>query len=91
MEIATIGIDLAKTVFQVHGVDRHGKLIVRKQLRPRTKSLRPSQTCRPVWLAWRPAAVRITGRESTWPPAESGEWQLQPAVRPLNYDQVAVR
>ena len=33
MEITTIGIDLAKNVFQVHGVDRRGKAVLRKQLR----------------------------------------------------------
>ncbi|CAB3714157.1 hypothetical protein R8871_04327 [Paraburkholderia graminis C4D1M] len=33
MEIATIGIDLAKNVFQVHGVSRNGKVLLRKQLR----------------------------------------------------------
>lgn len=33
MKITTIGIDLAKEVFQVHGVDTHGKAVLRKQLR----------------------------------------------------------
>jgi len=33
MKITTIGIDLAKTVFQVHGVDERGKVLLRKQLR----------------------------------------------------------
>lgn len=33
MDITRIGIDLAKQVFQLHGVDRHGKVLVRKQLR----------------------------------------------------------
>ncbi len=33
MEITTIGMDLAKNVFQVHGVDSRGKTVVRKQLR----------------------------------------------------------
>lgn len=33
MKITTIGIDLAKEVFQVHGVDVHGKAMLRKQLR----------------------------------------------------------
>ena len=33
MDITRIGIDLAKNVFQIHGVDRAGKVIVRKQLR----------------------------------------------------------
>lgn len=35
MKITTIGIDLAKEVFQVHGVDVHGKAVLRKQLRRR--------------------------------------------------------
>jgi len=33
MKITTIGIDLAKNVFQVHGVDQNGKAVLRKQLK----------------------------------------------------------
>jgi transposase len=33
MEITTIGLDLAKSVFQVHGVDATGQVIVRRSLR----------------------------------------------------------
>jgi len=33
MDITTVGLDVAKQVFQVHGVDAHGKVVVRKQLR----------------------------------------------------------
>jgi len=33
MEITTVGIDVAKSVFQAHGVDRHGKVMLRRQLR----------------------------------------------------------
>jgi transposase len=33
MKITTIGIDLAKIVFQIHGVDERGKVGVRKQLK----------------------------------------------------------
>src|ERR1700677_4378861 len=33
MQVARIGLDLAKYVFEVHGVDNHGKVIVRKRLR----------------------------------------------------------
>lgn len=33
MTITTIGIDLAKNVFQVHGTDFRGKVLLRKQLR----------------------------------------------------------
>jgi transposase len=33
MQITTIGLDIAKNVFQVHGIDRDEKVAVRKQLR----------------------------------------------------------
>ena len=33
MEITTIGLDLAKQVFQVHGVDASGEVVVRRRLR----------------------------------------------------------
>ena len=32
-KISVIGLDLAKDVFQVHGVDGEGEVIVRKQLK----------------------------------------------------------
>ena len=31
-EITTVGLDLAKHVFQVHGVDAEGTTVLRKQL-----------------------------------------------------------
>ena len=33
--IATIGLDIAKSVFQVHGVDNDGKVVIRRQLKRR--------------------------------------------------------
>jgi len=33
MDISTIGLDLAKSVFQVHGVDASGAVVIRKVLR----------------------------------------------------------
>src|SRR6202142_611801 len=33
MKITTVGIDLAKNLFQIHGVDERGKTVLRKQLR----------------------------------------------------------
>ena len=33
MEISTIGLDLAKSVFQVHAINDAGEVIVRKALR----------------------------------------------------------
>ena len=33
MNVTTIGIDLAKSVFQLHGVDEAGEVVFRKKLR----------------------------------------------------------
>src|SRR5437016_14588645 len=33
--VTTIGLDIAKSVFQVHGVDAAGRVIVRRQLKRR--------------------------------------------------------
>jgi transposase len=33
MKVTTLGIDLAKNVFQVHGIDQHGKEMLKKQLK----------------------------------------------------------
>jgi transposase len=45
MNITRVGIDLAKTVFQVHGVDERGKTVLRKQLK-RAQLLGSLPTCR---------------------------------------------
>ena len=33
MKVTTVGLDLAKSVFQVHGVDEHGNTVLRKTVR----------------------------------------------------------
>jgi transposase len=33
MKVTTSGIDVAKSVFQVHGVEEHGRVVLRRQLR----------------------------------------------------------
>lgn len=33
MQVTTVGLDLAKSVFQVHAVDADGRVIIRKALR----------------------------------------------------------
>jgi len=35
--ITTIGFDIAKSVFQVHGVDVAGRVVIRRQLRRRCR------------------------------------------------------
>jgi transposase len=48
--ITTIGIDIAKSVFQVHGVDAAGQVVVRRQLKRR------------YVLAFFSEAVAVSGR-----------------------------
>jgi transposase len=38
MQITTIGLDIAKNVFQVHGIDVAEKVVIRKQL-PRSDQI----------------------------------------------------
>ena len=62
-ELTTIALDLAKHVFQVHGVNAEGATVVRKQLRVR-RFWRSSAGCRAAWLGWRRVRRRTTGRAS---------------------------
>ena len=61
MQIARIGLDLAKYVFEIHGVDAHGKTVLRKTLRRHALTMF-SQICRRAWSAWRPRTGRTFGR-----------------------------
>ena len=61
MKMTTIGLDLAKNIFQVHGVDEQGQVVLKKSLK-RTKVLPFSPTWNRVALAWRPVAARTIGR-----------------------------
>lgn len=63
MKLMRIGVDLAKNVFQIHGVDRHEKPIWRQRLsRDRWLQTVLERSSPDVRLAWRVAAVHITGR-----------------------------
>jgi transposase len=60
--ITTIGLDIAKSVFQVHGVDAGGQVIVRRQLKRRSV-LAFFQKLSP-WSVSKLAPRRTTGRAS---------------------------
>lgn len=61
MNVKTIGIDLAKNVFQIHGVDEHGKRLFNKQLR------RAHLPSRADGQAKRPRSSRLVSRHSPSP------------------------
>ncbi len=44
MQVTTIGLDIAKHVFQVHGIDQDGQVLVRRQIR-RSEVLPSSGVC----------------------------------------------
>ena len=49
-EVSTIGLDIAKSVFQVHGVDVEGTVVIRKRV-GRAKVLEFFSTL-PVQCSW---------------------------------------
>jgi transposase len=61
-EVTTIGLDLAKNVFQVHGVDASGRAVVRRQLR-RGQVLPFFERQASCLVGIEACAPRITGRE----------------------------
>lgn len=60
MNITTVGIDLAKNVFQVHGVDARGEVVLRRQLR-REQVARYFVNLAPCLSGWKLVRVPITG------------------------------
>ena len=68
--VTTIGLDIAKSVFQVHGIDAEGHVLIRRQLK-RRYVLAFFRSCRRAWLVSRPALRRIIGR------ANSRRWGIR--------------
>ena len=70
-EVSTIGLDLAKTVFQAHGADASGGVIFRKKLR-RDQLL--------AFFAGQPRCVVAMEAcaSATTGPARSAPWVMRP-------------
>ena len=64
MQITTIGLDIAKNVFQVHGIDAAEKVVVRKQLR-RGQMLAFFKTLPPCLVVWKPARPPTIGHANS--------------------------
>jgi len=68
MKLKRIGVDLAKQVFQVHGVDSHEQVVCRKQIK-RARLLdffRQLEPCLVVMEAWRGKSVTGRGSSARW-------------------------
>ena len=62
-EISTIGLDIAKVVFQVHGVDGEGAVVIRKRI-SRAKMLEFFTELPPCLVGIEAVRQRITGAAS---------------------------
>ncbi len=58
--VTTIGLDIAKSIFQVHGVDAAGEVVFRRRL-TRARVIPFFAKLAECWLAWKHARRRITG------------------------------
>jgi transposase len=72
--VATLGIDAAKTLFQLHGVDAHGKVVLKKRLYRQNccRGFGWSPTCRrdcerigAGWSGWRAVITREDAQVGT--------------------------
>jgi transposase len=61
--VTTVGLDLAKHVFQVHAIGAFGRVIVAKALRRKT-CWPSSRNCPSVLSVWKPAVRPIIRRAS---------------------------
>jgi transposase len=59
--VTTVGLDIAKSVFQVHGIDAEGNVLIRRQLK-RRYLLAFFEKLPPCWSGSRPVPRRIIGR-----------------------------
>ena len=57
--VTTIGLDIAKSIFQIHGIDAAGNVIVRRKLK---RPCHSSRSYRRASLALKPAPHPIIGR-----------------------------
>ena len=63
-EVSTIGVDIAKSVFQIHGVDADGMVVIRRRV-GRAKVLEFLAGLPPCSLAWKRVQRHTSGRASS--------------------------
>ena len=71
MQITTIGLDIAKNVFQIHGIDAKEKVVARKQLR-RSQVIRFFKALPPCLIGMEACVARIISV------ANLGHWTTMP-------------
>ena len=82
--IATIGLDITKSVFQVHGIDTEGRVVVRRQLKRRyvLASIPPEAAVVPGWYrSLRLVASLVARTPDAWPHRAANAAGLREALR----------
>ena len=64
--VTTIGLDIAKSVFQVHGHDGAGEVVIRRQLKRRSVLAFFQKLPPCAWSALRPAAPTAVALSCRW-------------------------
>ena len=62
-DVVTVGVDLAKNVFQVHAIAADGKVLVRRQLR-RVEVMKFFSSLPPCLVGWKHVRRHIIGAGS---------------------------
>ena len=86
MQITTIGLDIAKSVFQVHGVDVAGAVVIRKRV-TRSKVVGTLANCRHAWSGSKRVRRRIIAPATF----NSCPWAKNVCVKNLRGRQYAVQ
>ena len=81
--VMTIGLDIAKSVFQVHGVDVAGQVLIRRQLKRRAvlSFFQKLPVCLVGIEACRLVALLVARAPSTWPFGSVDAAGLRQALR----------
>ena len=79
--VTTIGLDIAKSVFQVHGVDAAGQVVIRRQLKRRSVLvLSEAAAVSGRHRGLRLVAPLVSPTPGTWPYRASDATSLRKAV-----------
>src|SRR5438477_12856194 len=88
MQVTTIGLDIAKNVFQVHGIDAKEKVVVRKQLR-RSQVIAFFSALPPCLIGMEACATAYHSTDKTLVPTMSDGAQIASTIERRGPDQSA--
>jgi transposase len=79
--VTTVGLDIAKSVFQVHGVDAAGQVVIRRQLKRRYVLAFFQKSVPGGHRGLRLIASLVTGAQGAWSHGEADAASLREALR----------